>query len=453
MKKIIKGMILSVALLAATLLLFSCAEATQYEINDSDGYTVSVKFDANGGMFTTNVSVITDSYQLSELPVNPNGQKEIALLAPNDEQRGKANAYTATNAGYFLAGWYTQRNEVRNQAGDALDADGNVASESGKPVAYTYAGRWDFGKDVKVLDPNGTYSSSEPVVTLYAAWIPEFKFEFYHLDNGQRISDFPFDPNYLFEIECPSWNEETGKLDMKNFPSVSGKTWTGVYLDADGTMPIETATVVHTGTYDEATASAKDPVMKLYLDFMDGEWYRISTVEQFLSNVKPSACYDILADLDFEGQTWPTSYMHGIFSGRINGNGHIFKNITVAPTDARKLNNGMFGSLASGTHISDIRFENVTLDIAVGTISQDVSFGLFAGKIDANAVVENITFTAATVKINAKASIMDTTSIGRFCGVGNVGDVDISNITAILYGEGSDKLTLEIDGNEVQIKK
>ncbi|MBQ3183208.1 MAG: hypothetical protein IJB57_06025, partial [Clostridia bacterium] len=113
--------ILAVVAILTCLVISGCADnRTPYEINNSDGYTVSVKFDANGGIFTTNTSVIVDSF-------NPADVSEIALLSPDDSKRGN-DAFSAINNGYFLAGWYTERTE-RSDGG------------------YTYAGKWDFESD------------------------------------------------------------------------------------------------------------------------------------------------------------------------------------------------------------------------------------------------------------------------------------------------------------------
>ena len=101
-----------------TLCLFTAcgSEKTPYEVNDEENYTVSVKYDANGGVFTTNTSVIVDSYNIADLKTNSEGKVEIALLTPDDKNRGN-DAFTATKNGYFLAGWYVERTE------DGKDAD------------------------------------------------------------------------------------------------------------------------------------------------------------------------------------------------------------------------------------------------------------------------------------------------------------------------------------------
>ena len=108
-----------------------------------------------------------------------------------------------------------------NDKGEHLDANGAVAAVSGKPGAYTYSGRWDFENDRLEIDPNTEHTSKESV-TLYAAWIPEFKYEFYSLKTGELINSYSFDPNYVSEITMPSWmvNKTDSKADTKGLGGI-----------------------------------------------------------------------------------------------------------------------------------------------------------------------------------------------------------------------------------------
>ena len=48
----------------------------------------------------------------------------------------------------------------------------------------------------------------------------------------------------------------------------------------------------------------------------------VYNVEQFLENASVNGNYEIHADLDFAGETWPSSLTYGNFTGSIKGNGH-----------------------------------------------------------------------------------------------------------------------------------
>lgn len=423
----IKGLLL--LMLMAALLLTGCGqEQTPYELNDAEGFTVSVKFDANGGMFTTNTSVIVDSYNISQLNVNSEGKAEIALLSPDNSLRGN-DAFMPVNNGYFLAGWYAQRTET---------ADG-----------FTYAGKWDFATDRLAVDPKGSYTASEPVLTLYAAWVPLFEIDFYDLQSGELLDSFTFNPMEVEGLTIPQWDEETGAIEMYNFPERSGYTFENAFYDAAGTQPVAGDTVIHTGTVDPATGTAQDPVMDLYVQWTEGEWYRIYNVEQFLDNASVSGYYEIYADLDFEGEIWPSSLMHGNFSGTILGNGHTFSNISLEQTNNSKVNSGLFGQLTEEAVLKDLTLDHVTFTIAGGTRVTGASFGLLAGTISESAAIENVTVANSTLQIDSNCYFgVDDYAIGLVCGMGNANAVDAGGITCQIVGE-PDILWAEVVNNEV----
>ena len=72
-KKIILLCLLVVAVLVVAV---GCGDADPYKDNDGDRYNVSVRFDANGGSFTTtDTPVIVDSYNITEMGKNAEGQR------------------------------------------------------------------------------------------------------------------------------------------------------------------------------------------------------------------------------------------------------------------------------------------------------------------------------------------------------------------------------------------
>jgi hypothetical protein len=407
-----------------------------YELNDAENYSVSVKFDANGGFFTTNTSVIVDSFNPEKLP-QQNGKAQIALVAPDDAARDK-NAFTAINNGYFLAGWYRERIEA------GTDAAGNPA--------YTYSGKWDFEKDVFEIDAAAEHTAREPVLTLYAAWIPMFQIEFYDLASGELMETMSYDPSEGKALTIPAWDEKTGAIEMHNFPQKSGFTFNGAFYDAEGKMPVETETVEHLGSVDYATGTAKDPAMKLYVDWMEGEWFHIYNAEQFLDNASVNGSYVIHEDLDFTGKNWPTSLMHGSFAGTIQGNGHTFRNITFKQTNKSKVNSGLFGQLADTASISDLTFENVTFTIEGGTRVSGATYGLLAGSASDQAVCTNVQILSSTLQIDSDCYFgTDDYTIGLVCGMGSLA-VDYSGITCIAVGDKPESVTITVSDSTVTVE-
>ena len=429
-KQIIKLGLTALIILMTSVLLCSCGnEKTPYEINDQDGYTVSVKYDANGGTFTTNTSVIVDSFSIDDLKENSDGQVEIALLSPDDSKRGN-DAFKAAKNGYFLAGWYAER------------------SDNG------YSDKWDFEEDLLQVDPRKTYSADEPVLTLYAAWVPLFEIEFYSLDSGELMDSYSFDPTTAGDIKVPAWDEETGAIEMYHFPEKKGYTFNKAYYDENGKEPLDAEMVTHPGVVDYETGVAENPVLKLYVDWMEGEWYHIYNTEQFVENASINGNYEIHADLDFADEIWPTSLMYGNFTGVIKGNGHTMKNIEFTQTNNSKVNAGLFGYLTETANISDVTFENVTFTLKKGTRVVGTSYGLLAGTISEGAKLSNVKILGSKLQIDTSCYFgVDDYSIGLVCGMGNANAVATAQITCEVVGNKPEELKVTVNGNTVTIEE
>lgn len=431
--------ILAVSLLLVTLLFVNgCSQKkTPYELNDQQNFKVSVKYDANGGLFTDNTSVIVDSYNLADLPTNDQGQPQVALLSPDHESRG-TDAFEARNNGYFLAGWYAQRTETQDEAGN---------------TAYVYSDKWDFDKDLLTLEPAGEYSSAEPELTLYAAWIPLFEIRLYDLGTGEELSTMTFDPTRTDEVLIPAWDQETGAVKMNGFPENDGYTFNGAYYDAEGTQAVTTPALVHPGVIDEATGTAADTSMKLYIDYMEGEWYHIYNAEQFAENASLKGNYILHADLDFSDEIWPTSLMYGNFTGSIEGNGYTIRNIDLRQTNNSKVNAGLFGHLTEEAKLSNVTFDRASFTIEAGTRVKGTSFGLFAGTISESAAIENVTITNSTLKIDSGCYFgADDYSIGLICGMGSDAKLDASGITCTAVGDAPETVNITVNGNTVTLE-
>ena len=434
MKRIKKAILLVVLTLALLVLAAGCSAAENpYQVNNKTGYNISIKFDANGGFFATNTAVIVDSYNLSALPKDSNGEAKIALLSPDDPQRGK-EAFTAVKNGYFLAGWYTQR------------------TVDGEKV--TYANKWDFEKDVYSVKVDGAYTADEPVLTLYAAWIPLLEIEIYDLNSGSMVNSVTFSPleTDMEHIQLPTQDEKTGSVLMGKFPKYDGYTWGDVYLDAEGNQKLEATQIAHPGIVNYDNATVENAKMKLYVDYMEGEWFQITSAKQLVSNASVSGNYILNADLDFTDQIWPTAFMHGNFAGTIVGNGHKISNVVVTQTNNSKVNTGLFGQLTESASISDVAFENVTLTIEGGARVMGASFGLLAGTVSEKAQLPNVSV-SGKVQIAADAYFgTDDYVIGLVCGMG-APEIDDSGIVCEVVGEDASAVTITVDDGRVTLTR
>ena len=438
--KLRKKTFLTVCLILAAMLLISgCSgDKSPYDLNNEENYNVSVKFDANGGLFTTNTSVIMDSFNISGMRTNNAGQVEVPLIAPDDAQRGN-EGFSAYKNGYFLAGWYAERVTSTDEQGNTV---------------YTYSDKWDFSSDKLKVHASGTYSAEQPVLTLYAAWVPMFKIEFYSVNSGEYLGTKTFDPNTADAIEIPVWDVKTGAVDMKDFPEKNGYTFNGVYFDKEGTQAVSGDVISHTGSVNYADGTASDSTMKLYVDWLEGEWFHIYTAEQFIKNAKLSGNYVIHEDLDFADQIWPTTLMHGVFTGSIEGNGHTFKNISATQTNNSRTASGLFGQIKDTAKTTDLTFENAVFTIKKGARVNGASFGLLAGQIDDNAKLTDVRIVGSSLLIDSDCAFLsEDYSIGLICGSGNECGIDASGITCTAAGEAPETLDISIDGTAVRVGK
>jgi len=425
-----KKWIFALMLLALVLAAGCAAEPTPYARNDAEGYTVTVCFDANGGTFTTNTAIITDSFNLSQLPVNSQGQVALPLIAPDDAARGK-NAFAPVKAGCFLAGWYAQR--------------------TGTEDAWSYAQPWDFATDRCTLDPNGAYTSETPVLTLYAAWVPLYEIECYDLATGQLLDTLRYDPAEGERL-LPKWDEATGAINMNRFPQRAGYTFNGAYFDAQGTQPVTTDSIPHSARLDAATATVTGGTMRLYVDWLEGEWYHIYTAQQFLDNASVGGSYMIHADLDFQGLTWPTSLMHGSYTGTLEGNGHTLRNISFAQTNNSKTNGGLFGYLTETAALRDVTFENVSFTIQNGTRMAGTSYGLLAGTVAETAKLESVQILSSALLIDSGCYFgTEDYTIGLVCGMGATA-IDPAGITCQAVGEAPETVIITVTDSVVTLE-
>ena len=439
MKKLWKLSFLFVLLLLTVACVAACGKwEDTYAALDKEGHSISVRFDVGEGVFAgTNDVYVVDVFSLDDMKTDQNGNKYAYLLSPDDEVRGQG-AYSISNDGYFLAGWYQNRTPRVNDRGEALDAYGELCSVSGKEQGYSYADPWDFSKPMTV-DPEGDYSAGDNYMTLYAAWIPYFEFEIYAVDNGgtpEKIGD----TITAIQLELPVWDESTGDIVMKKFPAREDMTFDGAYLDEGLT---QAAPDKVTGNWDPATGTfTKTETIKLYTTWLEGKWFHIYNARQFKNLSRLSGNYILYADLDFTNEVWSTTLAQGEFTGKIIGNGHTISGIEVKQADGAARFGGIFGSIASSAEFHDVTFENVTYEIYAGSRSQGVRFGLLAGTAADGAVFENVAV-SGTLTVNT-GNLPTDYSIGLIFGLGDASAIDHSNVVA-KAGESMTGMTVEAD--------
>ena len=235
MKHTIIRILAATLLIALAMSLAACGQGNIYDSLAKDGYTVRVRFDAGGAYVndTQNVSIV-EVFSEDSTVTGKNGASGIPLLAPDDPLRGEGVFKLAKIDGtnnYFQIGWYRERTPVVDSEGNPLDVFGVPVSESKREQAYTYSGKWDFDRDL--IDPA---SLEDGEMTLYAAWAPFFTYEFYSQNESGEFE--MIGSKQKLTLLVPKVNEATGKINMNDFPKVSGKVFTAAYLDEGLTQEI-----------------------------------------------------------------------------------------------------------------------------------------------------------------------------------------------------------------------
>ena len=94
----------------------ACAALSPVEDLQSQGYTIKVSYDPNGGAFLGNSGVtVVDLFNPSRLEKDGEGNVSIKLLEPTDPRRpsgSDSEDIVLTRSGHFLVGWYETRHLV-----------------------------------------------------------------------------------------------------------------------------------------------------------------------------------------------------------------------------------------------------------------------------------------------------------------------------------------------------
>lgn len=448
-----------------------------------NGYSVVVSYDPSGANFVGKDNTkIFDAYNVSAYEEDGDGNISIKLVEPT-ERTIINQKISLIKTGYFVAGWYKNREIVRNSAGEVVDDDGNVliekngsyynSHEEKATPAYTYSDVWDFENDRIIYKVgSGVYE-----MTLYAGWVKFYEYDYYYLnDSGEwtKYASTSFD--YKAAAADGSDKEalwvpryENGAMVYSHpysaggefvFPKINGTTFDKAYLDEDMTEEI-TDGYAHIGTLELDTCTPVNRVVNIYVTTLKGDRYRIETADQLCKNVNVNGYYEIMNDLDFTGKSWPLGFSNSTFNGAISsheGNDYTLSNVTAkySSNDSEDNYAGLFGALGNAAVIKDVTFENVTFDISsTAPRLRDASFGFFAGDIDDGATVENVRIKGElSFTINGQISIEGDHSIYVFAGGKTDGLTFENDVELSFYGKkvGS-KYRFNFDPENVRISE
>ncbi len=373
---------------------------------------VEVVYEFEGGTYKNGVRA-THYYNLKP-------GAECHLVAPETiDEKNKP-----TRPGYTFVGWYQTKTED---------------PETGKVI---YSDPWDFKKD--------TITSESERVTLYAEWKENFGTYYelcYRNDAGEVVSIARYDvlDGSKFDNSAQySMVDEEGNIFSVGIPDedaasaanqigctvkkecVDGKSCVR-YLDKDGngwdpefTHPGDEGDQVEvevTTDPDTGEVLKKECTVKVFVEFVDGVFTYVSNAAELSAVVKDRTSIELLADIDFEGETFngfanSSSRVYGGVKNivdqtpvevYIKGNGHTIKNFKLGynagslvgekkPLESGSLVVSLFGMM-DHARIEDISFTGVTIDL---TADNSLITYIYVAPIAATATsstIRNVSFT------------------------------------------------------------
>lgn len=498
MKNRLKIILILISVMVASCLLASCTGTDKIQEYGKQGYTVKVTFDGNGGTFVGKIgNQVIDLYKPENYALDENNTAHIKLTDPTERiLQSTGEQIMLTMSGYSNVGWYKKRELVTNENGEPIDENGNVlvlqgdryyikdtlsqeAQSSDSSSASTDASN-SAEEDVVGVESFPQYNYSEPFdfaadtidakpgemidITLYAGWLKHYEFNYYYVNNGEKklIQTQTFDykvvnaensrvsdkdtiwlPKYVDGAMNYTYNYSN--REIFTFPSVENTTFDKAYLDENLTQEITTAAFEHQGTFDKETCKAINRVQNIYFTTVPGMIYKIYKATDFTNNPNLDGIYEIYADLDFTGLTWPNAFTQGTFNGEIKsmaGSQVKFSNINATFASGSSTTAGVFGALSNTADVEDIAFENIKLTVSsVPTRISNFTLGTLFGNVDESAKVSNISLTNATLVLQYVA--IDTTDEVANNQVNLLANGKTQGITA------TDTIHLHISGRKV----
>ncbi len=443
MKRILLLIIAATLLIAAAVTLTSCKKwDNPYDAIDKEGDAISVRYLANGGRFAQEeTAVLYDVYRLANVK-EVNGKKAVSLIAPEDDRRslagGKGNKDFIVHKdpkSYKLAGWGIVETDANGDP--ILDANGN----------YKIIGTWDFTKDVISINPDKSYSSKTPIMTLAAIWTSYYSFEFYIQNEANEwvLIENATQGN-INTLVYPVWKD--GKLDMEDYPEISGKTFDKAYSNPEMTVEI-------TSNLTPAPSSDGENVMKIYTTWKEGNWYQITEGNQIYNINDLNGNYIILNDIVVS--KWRSNFHTGTFNGQIlsaraagieNGTDVTISGLTTSSIAADKNNRsvGIFGKIGANAKFSGITFDSITVQFL--NSAADITeryYGLLAGSVEDGAKFEDVNITNCKIiftkntygenffssyfTVENGVSTDTTTNVINLVADGNIEGIEFTNVT------------------------
>lgn len=288
--------------------------------------------------------------------------------------------YKISRPGYVFTGWYKT-------------ADCNENN------------KWDF-KTEKITSEK---------LTLYAGWVKEivYTFSVCYLDGTETktLGSYNVSAGDAFE----DYRKYAEKRD--------GFTSLGYYKDAECTTPWN--------SNDKHPGGETDTDVKVYVDYLEGEWIVVDSYTKLLNAVGSGNVY-LTSDIDCEGKAL---HFRNTFKHIFEGNGHKINNFTVEKTGTVRVPEcAIFAEFGEGADIRNVSFEGVTFNYT--GVSAD---GIKERKVAALAIEALGSFTVSNVSVSGKI-VTDY-------------DGELSTVSSVLYEESQNAVVTDFTANVVVEKQ
>lgn len=300
---------------------------------------IPATFHLEGGMCQNSIYDVVYYYDFGD-------KTEMKIGDPNVIETRED--YHITRKGYDLDGWYLTK------TGEGDDA--------------TYSDQWDFSKNTMTKEG----------VHLYAKWVKQIKysFELYYKDENNK--------DVLIKSYGANQNATFGSvyIDRAAAKAYPGHTFIN-FSDVNGNV-IDDIYTIYTST-DES-----NPVVKLYANYIEGDFTIVSTASEFLSAIRTGKSVYLMNDIDLEGKDL---FVERYNNATLNGNGHTVSNFNLSFNKSKTgdLYVGIFGAMRN-SNVIDTKFTGAKFNFEYnGTRIQAAYLGAVAGTATGGKI-ENVTF-------------------------------------------------------------
>lgn len=360
--------------------------------------------------------LITFDYNVDHLGVATNCENQYLgvndggkIIAPTKDDN---NFKEYTIANFYNKGWFTAKTD--SDGNPVRDADGKIVLDK----------QWNFETDVV-----------KGAMTLYAD---------FHRNPTLTVKVAGGTDLVVSRLPGERYNRP---MSDSNKPQLEGHTFIDYYKDSEFTEKFQ---------FPYVFAEDKDDVC--YAKMFPGKWTVVENVTAFRNALRYNEnMYLNVADGELDFVKNPFTYLdpqlvqaNVDYTGKIYGNGCVLKNITVNATYKNGKNTySLFGNLGENAEITDLTFENLTLNMEgleyVTTTDsealQSISVALFANSIPATAILKNLTFTNCTLDYGMGIK-PDIPNYGYYSSLSQDANYDFFDLTKLTIKRNGQTVTL-----------